>query len=216
MKGRAWDRSPQLYGIAETKRLIDDALAGKFSMLLKRLYDARPEGQRQFLKFAFVGGVGFIVDAGTFFLMTHYLGLGLVIARVISSLVFGMTSTWLLNRYLTFRDRRGGSMLAQYLRFATANIIGNLLNIGTHALLVEMSRFSTASRCLASSREPLSGLSSTSPARNISCSVRRFRGRHCENTALPCGGHHQPVRRSGDTEYRHDSRSIGRGPQLLS
>jgi putative flippase GtrA len=106
-------------------------------MLLKRLYDARPEGQRQFLKFAFVGGVGFVVDAGTFFLMTHYLGLGLVIARVISSLVFGMTSTWLLNRYLTFRDRRGGSMLAQYLRFATANIIGNLLNIGTHALLVE-------------------------------------------------------------------------------
>jgi putative flippase GtrA len=106
-------------------------------MLLKRLYDARPEGQRQFLKFVFVGGVGFVVDAGTFFLMTHYLGLGLVIARVISSLVFGMTSTWLLNRYLTFRDRRGGSMLAQYLRFATANIIGNLLNIGTHALLVE-------------------------------------------------------------------------------
>lgn len=106
-------------------------------MLLKRLYDARPEGQRQFLKFGFVGGIGFVVDAGTFTVMTQYLGLGLVIARVISSLVFGMTATWLLNRHLTFRDRRGGSILAQYLRFATANIIGNLLNVGTHALLVE-------------------------------------------------------------------------------
>jgi putative flippase GtrA len=106
-------------------------------MLLKRLYDSRPEGQRQFVKFAFVGGVGFVVDAGTFTVMTHFIGLGLVVARVISSLVFGMTSTWLLNRYLTFRDRRGGSMLAQYLRFAAANIIGNLLNVGTHALLVE-------------------------------------------------------------------------------
>ena len=105
-------------------------------MLLKRIYDSRPEGQRQFVKFAFVGGVGFVVDVGTFFVMTHFLGLGLVIARVISSLVFGMTSTWLLNRYLTFRDR-GGSMLAQYLRFAAANIIGNLLNVGTHAALVE-------------------------------------------------------------------------------
>ncbi len=79
-------------------------------MLVRRLYHARPEGQRQFLKFAFVGGVGFVVDAGTFFLMTHYLGLGLVIARVISSLVFGMTSTWLLNRYLTFRNQRAGSI----------------------------------------------------------------------------------------------------------
>jgi putative flippase GtrA len=106
-------------------------------MLVKRLYDARPEGQRQFLKFAFVGGVGFVVDAGTFFLLTHYAGFGLVTARVMSSLVFGMTATWLLNRYLTFRNQRAGSMLAQYLRFATANIIGNLLNIGTHALLVE-------------------------------------------------------------------------------
>jgi putative flippase GtrA len=106
-------------------------------MLVKRLYDARPEGQRQFLKFAFVGGVGFVVDAGTFFLLTHYLGFGLVTARVMSSLVFGMTATWLLNRYLTFRNQRAGSMLGQYLRFATANIIGNLLNIGTHALLVE-------------------------------------------------------------------------------
>jgi dolichol-phosphate mannosyltransferase len=106
-------------------------------MLLKRLYDSLPLGQRQFLKFGFVGGIGFIVDAGTFSLLTHYAGLDLVTARVMSSLVFGMTATWLLNRYLTFRNQRAGSMLAQYLRFATANIIGNLLNIGTHALLVE-------------------------------------------------------------------------------
>ena len=106
-------------------------------MLPKRLYDGLPEGQRQFLKFAFVGGVGFLVDAGTFTLLTHNLGLDLVTARIISSLVFGMTATWLLNRYLTFRNQRGGTMIGQYLRFATANIIGNLLNIGTHALLVE-------------------------------------------------------------------------------
>ncbi len=106
-------------------------------MLLKRLYADRTEGQRQFLKFGIVGSIGFVVDAGTFFLLTNHLGFDLVTGRVISSLVFGMTATWLLNRYLTFRSHRGGSVLSQYLRFAMANIIGNLLNIGTHALLVE-------------------------------------------------------------------------------
>jgi putative flippase GtrA len=106
-------------------------------MLLKRLYAGRTEGQRQFIKFGIVGSIGFVVDAGTFFLLTKQFGLGLVSARVLSSLVFGMTSTWLLNRYLTFRSHRGGTVLSQYLRFATANVIGNLLNIGTHAVLVE-------------------------------------------------------------------------------
>jgi putative flippase GtrA len=106
-------------------------------MRLKRLYDGLPEGQRQFLKFGFVGGIGFLIDAGTFLLLTDHLGFGLVTGRIVSSLVFGMTGTWLLNRHLTFRGHRGGSVLGQYLRFAMANIIGNLLNIGTHALLVE-------------------------------------------------------------------------------
>jgi putative flippase GtrA len=107
------------------------------SMLLERIYKGLTEGQRQFLKFSFVGGIGFLVDAGTFTVLTRYLAFGLVTGRVVSSLVFGMTATWLLNRNLTFRDRRGGSILSQYLRFAAANIIGNLLNIGVHAVLVE-------------------------------------------------------------------------------
>jgi putative flippase GtrA len=106
-------------------------------MCLKRLYSDLSKGKQQFLKFSFVGGMGFLVDAGTFLVLTKYIGLDLVTGRVISSLVFGMTTTWLLNRYLTFRDQRGGSILGQYLRFAAANIVGNLLNIGTHALLVE-------------------------------------------------------------------------------
>ena len=108
-----------------------------FSMLPKRLYDRLTEGQQQFLKFSFVGGVGFVVDAGTFSVLTKYLGFDLVTGRVVSSLIFGMTATWLLNRYLTFRNQRGGSIGGQYLRFAMANIIGNVLNIGTHSVLVE-------------------------------------------------------------------------------
>jgi len=128
-------------------------------MAFSRLYDGLSEGQQQFLKFSFVGGVGFVTDAGTYTVMTKLLGLDLVIAQLISShvlsmtsvssliglfvtrgissLIFGMSATYLLNRYLTFRNQRSGSILSEYLRFAMANIIGNLLNIGTHALLVE-------------------------------------------------------------------------------
>jgi len=113
-------------------------------MPLERLYgrltsvhDRLTLGQQQFIKFSMVGGVGFVVDAGTYFVMTHYLGGDLVISRFISALVFGMTTTFLLNNFMTFRGHGSGSLVSRYVRFAAANIIGNLLNIGTHAALVE-------------------------------------------------------------------------------
>jgi putative flippase GtrA len=105
--------------------------------MLSRLYRSLGEGQRQFIKFSFVGGIGFVVDAGTLTLMTRYGGLDPVSARLISMFVFGMTTTWLLNRSLTFRGQRHGSVFAEYLRFAAANAIGNSLNFGIHAVLVE-------------------------------------------------------------------------------
>jgi putative flippase GtrA len=104
--------------------------------MLKQLYLSRPEGQRQFLKFCMVGGIGFVVDAGSYTLLTYFFGLGPLTGRLISAAGFGMTTTWLLNRSLTFRNQRGGPIGSEYLRFATANGIGLLLNIGTHTLLV--------------------------------------------------------------------------------
>jgi putative flippase GtrA len=104
--------------------------------MLRPLYDQLPEGQRQFLKFSMVGGIGFVMDAGSYTLITHFFGVGPFAGRLISAAGFGMTTTWLLNRSLTFRNQRGGSIWSEYLRFATANGIGLLLNIGTHTLLV--------------------------------------------------------------------------------
>jgi len=106
-------------------------------MPIERLYGRLTLGQQQFLKFSMVGGVGFVVDAGTYFILTHYLGGGLVTSRFVSALVFGMTTTFLLNNFVTFRGQGSGTLLSRYIKFATANIIGNLLNIGTHAVLVE-------------------------------------------------------------------------------
>ncbi len=106
-------------------------------MLLERLYGRLSLGQQQFLKFSMVGGVGFVVDAGSYFVLTHYLGGGLITSRFVSSLMLGMSATFLLNNFVTFRGHGSGSIFARYLKFATANIVGNLLNVGTHAVLVE-------------------------------------------------------------------------------
>lgn len=106
-------------------------------MPLDRLYGRLTPGQQQFLKFSIVGGVGFTVDAGTFFIITHYLGGGPISSRFVSSFVFGMTATFLLNNFFTFRGHGSGSIFSRYIKFATANVIGNLLNVGTHAVLVE-------------------------------------------------------------------------------
>ena len=107
------------------------------SMPLKEFYDGLSVGQKQFLKFSMVGGVGFVVDAGTLYILKDLVGLDRVTARVFSSLVFGMTTTFVLNSYLTFRGQGSGSIVQRYLRFAAANIVGNLLNVGTYTLLVE-------------------------------------------------------------------------------
>jgi putative flippase GtrA len=106
-------------------------------MLPRRIYDGLTEGQRQFLKFCVVGGIGFVVDTGTLSILMRAFGADPVKGRLISQFVFGMTTTFFLNRSLTFRDKRGDSILVQYLRFALANGIGNLLNFGTHAVLVD-------------------------------------------------------------------------------
>ena len=105
-------------------------------MLLRRIYEQLSEGRRQFLKFSFVGGIGFVADAGTLWLMTHYGGLDPWSAGLVSTFVFGMTTTWLLNRFFTFRDLRSRNFVVEYLRFASANIVGNLLSLGAFSLLV--------------------------------------------------------------------------------
>jgi putative flippase GtrA len=95
------------------------------------------EGQMQFVKFCFVGGIGFIVDFGSLSILTRIFGVDPITARLLSEFVFGMTTTWLLNRSLTFRNHRSGPIWAEYLRFAAANGIGNFLNFGVHTVLVE-------------------------------------------------------------------------------
>jgi putative flippase GtrA len=87
----------------------------------------------QFLRFALVGVVGFVVDAGVLRLVISVFGVNLYTGRVISFLV-AVTVTWALNRVFTFRHT--GARAAQWLRFVCVNGLGGAVNFGTYALLV--------------------------------------------------------------------------------
>ncbi len=91
------------------------------------------------LRFAIIGGVGFVVDSTVLALDTNWLGLDPFKGRVLS-IFCAMICTWLGNRYFTFSDRRArGSVSAvfhEWSKFVAANIVGALVNYGVYATLL--------------------------------------------------------------------------------
>lgn len=91
-------------------------------------------GLLRVLRFGFVGGVGFVVDAAVLTLLVEWLGWPLLFARLLS---FACASfvTWLLNRMLVFGDRRrtgpqaGHGSRAEYLRYMAVQTTGALTNL---------------------------------------------------------------------------------------
>jgi len=71
----------------------------------------------RFQRFALVGGVGFIVDAGILHILSMFMEV--YIARLIS-LVFAITTTWSLNRKFTFSFREKNLFL-EYTKYLFAS-----------------------------------------------------------------------------------------------
>lgn len=91
-----------------------------------------------FLRFAFVGALGFLVDLAMLGLALEVLHLGVYAGRVFSFAVT-VTFTWAMNRTLTFADRRAlgvAPMLAEWGRFVLANTAGLAVNYAVYAALV--------------------------------------------------------------------------------
>lgn len=87
---------------------------------------------RTFLSFSFVGGIGFIVDAGILWVLTAHYGVDSIVARI-PSFLCAVTATWLLNSWLTFK-----SMIFSWSRwfsYTSANGLGFLINFSIYALL---------------------------------------------------------------------------------
>jgi putative flippase GtrA len=86
----------------------------------------------ELLRFAVVGAIGFVVDAGILTWLVSLLAWNVYAARAVS---FGVAVfvTWLVNRSWTFA-RKGAAAVAhagaEYARYLTVQVIGALANLG--------------------------------------------------------------------------------------
>lgn len=88
---------------------------------------------RQFTAFVGVGTVGFVVDAGVFALLHGFCDWTIFWARAAST-ICAITTTWKLNRQLTFSDRRSEDRAGEYLRYSATQAAGLAVNLVTFSL----------------------------------------------------------------------------------
>ena len=91
------------------------------------------ERRRQFFRFAAIGVIGFVVDAGVIALLVRVMGLGAYQARLVSYF-FAVATTWWFNRRFTFGSTR--PPLREFLEFVAANAFGATINLGAYAAIV--------------------------------------------------------------------------------
>ncbi|MGB2896812.1 MAG: GtrA family protein [Anaerolineales bacterium] len=77
----------------------------------------------RFLKFSVVGGIGAVVDFGSFNLLANVLGIASIAASIFSFSA-AVTSNFLWNRFWTYPDSRSKPVSQQIIQFATVNIVG--------------------------------------------------------------------------------------------
>lgn len=89
---------------------------------------------RQFLRFAIVGGIGFVSDAAALALLIATTPLGPFVSRLVS-IGFALTVTWLCNRSLTFRPSTRG-IAAEGARYGGVGITTSIINYLTYCGLL--------------------------------------------------------------------------------
>ena len=110
---------------------------------------------RQFLGFACVGAITFVVDAGV---LTAALAIApgrFYLGRVVSYLT-AASAGWWLNRRFTFGGR--GRRWRQWLRYLVANLSGGLANYAVYAVLIEIVPLCRSHPTLAVAAGSLAGL----------------------------------------------------------
>jgi len=85
----------------------------------------------RFLMFAMVGGTGLFVHLGTLFIALRFLGLSFAVSQAAGAFV-AMTSNFILNNFLTYRDQRlkGFAILGGLLAFYLVCSVGLFANVG--------------------------------------------------------------------------------------
>ncbi len=108
-------------------------------MIDLELYFSPPTAARleRLIKFAFTGGLGFVVDVGVLSLLTVVFDMNPYLARVFA-MATAMTVTWLINRRFTFKvhdkvtDARG--LVAEGGRYGLVAVTAALVNYAVYAL----------------------------------------------------------------------------------
>jgi len=110
---------------------------------------------RQFLQFATVGGLGFVIDTATVYALRGIAGL---YVAGMAAYVVAASANWALNRVWTFRGRANGALHRQWAMFLLANSAGFALNRGTYATLIAFSPVCRAWPVLAVAAGSLAGM----------------------------------------------------------
>lgn len=82
---------------------------------------------KRFIIFGLIGTLAFVVDASILHFLVSAFSLDLYSARLCSFFV-GINTTWLLNRNITFKDRKGTSIMREWTSFFVANSGGGMIN----------------------------------------------------------------------------------------
>jgi putative flippase GtrA len=81
----------------------------------------------QLFRYGFVGGMAFLVDYGTLYVLTEFLGLHYLLSATIA-FVIGLVTNYLLSIAWVFNSRKSGSRWVEFTVFALIGIIGLGLN----------------------------------------------------------------------------------------
>lgn len=92
---------------------------------------SKTEHIARILRFAAVGAVGFVVDAGLVVLLVHGIGSAPLPGRV-ASFVTAATVTYLLNKHFTFRVA-GGFAVERWFVYVLTTSLGAAINVGIYA-----------------------------------------------------------------------------------
>lgn len=95
---------------------------------------AELKDRSRWMRFAIVGGIGFLVDGSILAVAVHLLRFGPVEARL-ASFASAVAVTWLLNRRFTFNLSTTPDV-AEFVRYLATGLLGFGINLGCYLALV--------------------------------------------------------------------------------
>ena len=103
--------------------------------MINRMSNPKDTIKEEFIKFATIGLVGFVVDISVLYFGLYIIGLGYFVARIFSYLA-AATTTWYLHRVITFVKSKKSNPLKQWISFIFANGLGGAVNFTTYILII--------------------------------------------------------------------------------